>query len=214
MFKAIIENNSIMALNRLSACGGKLVRFLQQLKELRPYSEDTAYKWHFIAHFLPVLYDEHTRLQYANCTFCANLLRTRCHKHCFQCRAGSYIYCSPVLPGILNCEDGSSDSGQALAHPWYFKEPCAHFRRLSRNLYWKNLYSPFSWVTIYNFEVLQGLLYGLSASEKPCHICAAVDYGIYQHCSMQPGFEKDRPCMKIAGIMESLYGRPTAALRQ
>jgi hypothetical protein len=77
--------------------------------------------------------------------------------------------------------------------------------------YFKNFKVPFSWLTVYNYEILEGLVYGLSARERPCHICATIDYTIYKKCVDREDFDKNTPCPKISSLMESIYRVKTDA---
>jgi hypothetical protein len=165
-------------------------------------NEDILFEKYFKTEFMPSLYDIHTAEQSANCIFCSRLETSSCHKHCLKCSKGTYIRCSPLLPGILCYEDTPGHSSEAPL-PWLYKEPCRHFARLNREIYYKNLLSHTSWIRLYNFEVLEGLSNGLVTGERPCHICAAVDYEIYKDCLMAGETCTDSPCYKISGMVSS-----------
>lgn len=168
-------------------------------------SEDTVYKWHFVQDYMPELYKQHTSKLYANCVFCANLVRSCCHRHCLKCSIGTYIHCNPLLPGILYYEAKHPYSMDRLTVPWYYREACSSFMRLPQNHYFKNLHVAFSSIDIYNFEVLEGLEKGLSAGEKPCHVCASMDFALYRKCSGQGDFDVSTPCHKITEELSAIY---------
>ena len=64
-------------------------------------SEDAKYKLWFFMSYLPDLYRRHTRKNFKNCLFCSRLIKSGCHRYCLKCGAGTYIQCSPPLPGLL-----------------------------------------------------------------------------------------------------------------
>ncbi len=166
---------------------------------------DFKYVWHFVRYFKNKLYERHIDENYINCVFCSNLVRTGCHRHCLKCGVGTYIRCSPSLPGILYNEPTEKEDSDNLRTPWYFKETCSHFKRLPSKKYFKNLHSALSQAGIYDFEVLEGLENGLAAGSKPCHVCAAADYELYKRCSAQEGFEADVPCNRVNAELKSFY---------
>lgn len=181
---------------------GKLAAAVKGI-ELR--TGDRAYKREFKRRFMHALYQRHTSELEINCAFCENLVRASCHRHCMKCGAGTYIHCSPLLPGMLNDYDVRTGNGSERTVPWYFKETCVNFKRLDERNYFRNFIIPLSSVTIDNFEVLEGLACGLSAGEKPCRVCASVDYGIYRSCSSHKDFDKSTPCDRITALMTSKY---------
>ncbi len=168
-------------------------------------SGDFKYVWHFVRYFRNELYERHIDENYINCVFCSNLVKTGCHRHCLKCGVGTYIRCSPSLPGILYNEAKQNEDSDNHRVPWYFRETCSHFKRLSQKKYFKNLHSAISPAGIYDFEVLEGFENGLSAGSKPCHVCAAADYELYKRCSAQEGFETDSPCNRIDAELKSFY---------
>jgi hypothetical protein len=95
--------------------------------------------------------------------------------------------------------------------PWLYKKTCKSFNRLDLKNYLRNFKVPFSWLTVYNYEILEGLIYGISAKERPCHICATIDYSIYKKCSDREDFDKNSPCQKIGNLVESIYHFKTDA---
>ena len=159
---------------------------------------------------MPELYKRHTSALYMNCVFCANLVRSKCHGNCLKCRQGTYIHCSPLLPGALDFDPKHPYSVDGLALPWYYRETCGNFERLPPQHYFRNLFIAFSSNEISNFEVLEGLEKGLSAGEKPCHICASVDYGLYRKCCGQGDFDLFTPCRQITGELGSYYHKHSA----
>jgi hypothetical protein len=198
-------NFSILKPNYRAVFIQGLKKLLSAVKDINLRTEDSAYKWEFTRRFMPELYKTHTSELEMNCAFCENLIRASCHRNCFKCRTGTYIYCSPLLPGIQGCGAPRPGSADAEPVPWYYKNACPNFRRLEPKNYFRNFIIPLSSSTIDNFEVLEGLTCGLSSGEKPCRICASVDYGIYKACSSHKGFDKSAPCDRIAALMTSRY---------
>lgn len=186
----------------------KLKKIIKELKSISIYTEDLTYKRQFIGKYMSHLHKKHSSELYVNCIYCANLARTACHKHCLKCKSGTYLHCSPLLPGILYSENKHPYNMNNTSIPWLYKDTCKHFIRLEANNYFKNFKVPFSWVTIYNFEVLDGLLNGLSYDRKPCHVCASIDYQIYKDCRKHEGFDNSTPCTRIASQIASYYTTP------
>lgn len=168
-------------------------------------SEDAHYKRYFLKKYLPDLYRQHTNKHYANCVFCANLVKTGCHKYCLKCSIGTYVRCSPALPGAIFIESVYPYELERLPIPWYYRKTCYHFRRLKPDKYQKNFYTALSPIGIYNMETLEGLEKGLCSGEKPCHICSSVDYQLYRECIAQRGFDASSPCHIIKGKLKQTY---------
>ncbi|HEX2946413.1 MAG TPA: hypothetical protein VHT96_10705 [Clostridia bacterium] len=166
---------------------------------------DLNYAWYFVRYYRNELYKRHLEESYINCVFCTNLVRTGCHRHCLKCGAGTYIRCSPSLPGILYNESTQKDAADYPQTPWYFKEACGQFKRLPLGKYLKNLHFAFCGAGVYDYEVLEGLENGLSAGTKPCHVCAAADYELYKRCSAKAGFDAEEPCNCIYAELKSFY---------
>lgn len=181
------------------------VKSMTSLGSICILSEDMVYKRHFVRDYMPALYRQHTSELYANCVFCANLVRSGCHRHCLKCGIGTYIHCNPLLPGILFYDTSRPYRKDNLSVPWYYRETCSSFRRLPQNHYFKNLHVALSSMDINNFEVLEGLEKGLSAGEKPCHVCASMDYELYKKCSGQGDFNVSTPCYRITSELSALY---------
>lgn len=192
-------------LMRLTPFIKRAVKTMAFLKSICVPSEDTLYKWHFIRHYMPEIYKRHTSELYMNCIFCSHLVRAGCHKHCLKCSIGAYIHCSPLLPGIIYCENSYIYNNDPLTVPWFYKKPCGSFNRLPPANYFKNLYVPLSPIGIYNFEIFEGLEQGLSGGERPCHVCASIDYELYKNCTGQGDFDMHSPCHKITEKLSSLY---------
>lgn len=190
---------------RISVLLRDFEKLISAVKGINLRTEDSAYKWKFIRKFMPELYKSHTSELEINCAFCENLVRSSCHKHCLKCRAGTYVHCSPLLPGMLYNNAVSPDSLNDEYIPWYYKNACMNFKRLELKNYFRNFIIPMSPFTIDNFEVLEGLSSGLSSGEKPCRICACVDYDMYKACSSHKDFDKTTPCDRIATLMASKY---------
>ena len=168
--------------------------------------EDLEYKWRFINQFIPALYEHHIRELYANCIFCSKLVRDDKHNYCLKCSCGTYLHCAPVLPTIMfGSVPHSSAYCDKVMRPWYYKETCSKFSRLPKSKYFRNLYSPLSTLSIYNYESLEGLEKGLLSGKRPCHLCASLDYEIYRTCLNQEDFSVASPCTKIYSVMASFY---------
>jgi len=178
---------------------------IASLKLTSFFSEDTVYKWHFVCRYKYELYLKHTLARYANCIFCSRLKRSNCHRHCLKCTAGTYIHCSPLLPGLLYFER-SYPFNSELAVPWFYKNTCSSFKRLSSFSYLRNFYISHPFIGIQNLEVFEGLEKGLSSGERPCHVCAFIDFNIYKKCSEAKDFDKFSPCRKISSRLQSFYG--------
>lgn len=168
-------------------------------------SDDWRYKRYFVKEYQPQLYQQHTKKHFANCIFCANLAKSSCHKYCFKCAVGTYIRCSPVLPGAIYKEPLYPLESESLVTPWYYRKPCYHFRRLALDKYCKNIYSLFSSIGIYNMEILEGLEKGLCSGQKPCHICSSVNYELYRECLNQRGFNTSTACHIIKDKLKMAY---------
>lgn len=183
----------------------RLIKKVNSIGSICVLPEDTIYKWHFIRDYMPELYKQHTSELYMNCVFCANLVRSGCHRHCLKCSAGTYIHCSPLLPGIIYHGAGYPYSMEPQSVPWYYRETCSSFKRVPPKHYFRNLHIVPGSTGIYNFEVLEGLEKGLSAGEKPCHVCASVNYELYRKCSGQQDFDTSTPCRKITAELGTFY---------
>ena len=184
----------------------RLIKTVNHLEGICVLPEDTIYKWHFIRDYMPELYKRHTSELYMNCVFCSNLVRSGCHAHCLKCSAGTYIHCNPLFPGIIYYGTGHPPySMEPQTIPWYFRKSCSNFKRLPSKQYFRNLHVLPGSIDIYNFEVLEGLEKGLSAGEKPCHVCASVNYDLYRKCSGQQDFDTSTPCSKITTQLDAIY---------
>jgi len=106
------------------------------------------------------------------------------------------------------------DESEALTVPWLYKKSCDQFTRLEFKNYLRNFTVPFSWVTIYNYEVLEGLVYGCSAKERPCFVCASIDYSIYRECLDREDFDKNIPCSRISEVVQSIYRNASLETKQ
>ena len=198
-------NLSIVLLKRLDSLKTELLKAMEKIKGFSLISEDLVYKKSFLKKIKPLIYENHFRNAHKSCAFCSNLTRTHCHAHCLKCGAGAYIHCSPLLPGLMYDDKKNSDESDQVTVPWLYKKTCDQFTRLELNNYLKNFTVPFSWVTVYNFEVLEGLFYGYSAKERPCYVCASIDYSIYRECLDREDFDRHTPCARMAEVVESVY---------
>ena len=206
MIKTTAESyTESMIITKLLSVFRKFIHAIASLGDICILSEDAIYKKSFIREYMPELYKQHTSELYMNCIFCANLVRSKCHRNCLKCCQGTYIHCSPLLPGLLHFDTRRAFSIDNLAVPWYYKETCSSFNRLPAQHYFKNLHEAFSSNEICNFEVLEGLEKGFSSGEKPCHICASVDYELYKKCSRQGDFDAFSPCHRIKDELGSFY---------
>lgn len=183
----------------------RLIKAIMMFRPITVLSEDMQYKLYFIREYMPKLYWQHTIRNHVNCIFCANLVKSRCHRHCLKCASGTYIKCGPPLPGAIFGEAPVVDEGDRLSIPWYYRKPCEDFRRLRPDNYCKNLYPILSTICIYHYEVLEGLENGLSWGMKPCHVCASVNYDVYKKCTSQQGFDVSTPCYRITDVLHDIY---------
>lgn len=206
MLKTLVPDIMYATLSmRLLPIIKRFVKAMTSIGSICVLSEDTLYKYHFMRDYMPELFKRHTSELYANCIFCSNLVRSGCHRHCLKCSIGTYIHCSPLLPGVLYCETNYPYNNDYLAVPWYYRETCSSFIRLPQANYFRNLHESFSSIGICNFEVLEGLEKGLSAGEKPCHVCASIDYELYRKCSGQGDFNVHTPCHRITTELSTVY---------
>ena len=189
----------------LDRVAGILKKFSAYVKKTNLLSEDMLYKIQFTKITKPLIYKKHCESDFISCAFCSNLTRTHCHAHCLKCGSGSYIHCSPLLPGLMYYDKKNPDESDNFTVPWLFKKTCDKFTRLESKNYLRNFTVPFSWVTIYNYEVLEGLVYGYSAKERPCYVCASIDYSIYRECLDREDFDRHTPCPRISKVVESVY---------
>ncbi|MGE5613672.1 MAG: hypothetical protein ACM3XR_04640 [Bacillota bacterium] len=173
--------------------------------------EDVRYKWHFIRYYMPWLYRRHSTENNVNCLFCANLVRSRCHKHCLKCVVGTYIKCGPSLPGAVYKMPTYLDETEYNVVPWFYRKPCGNFRRLPMHFYLKNIYPFLGMAGTCNLEILEGLSEGLLSGMRPCHVCASVDYGLYKKCSSEECFDENTRCGKISSEIGTYY-RKAASL--
>ena len=182
-----------------------IIKFLKQMSSFSLLSEDFLYKKRFRKDLIPLIYESQVKSNYTSCAFCSRLTRTHCHAHCLKCVAGSYIHCSPLLPGLMYYDKMNPDESDYLTIPWLYKNTCENFTRLESKNYLRNFIIPLSWVTIYNYEVLEGLIFGYSSEERPCYICASIDYSIYRECLGREDFDKNTPCPRISEVVKSIY---------
>lgn len=180
-------------------------KILDKVWSLRLFNGDFIYKINFRTYLKPVIYYSHLGSNYKSCAFCANLKRTNCHAHCLKCSLGYYVQCSPLLPGLMYYDKKNPDEYNNLSIPWLYKKTCKKFQRLQLWNYLRNFTIPFSWITIYNYEVLEGLVFGCSLQERPCYICASIDYSIYKSCLNREDFEKNTPCQRISRVVEAIF---------
>ncbi|NJD04082.1 MAG: hypothetical protein FIA99_16135 [Ruminiclostridium sp.] len=203
-----------MVSKRLDILKAELLKSLEKNRGFSLVSEDLIYKRNFMKNLMPLIYENHVRNNFLSCAFCSNLARTHCHAHCLKCSAGSYIHCSPLLPGVMYYDKRNPDESEYLTVPWLYKKSCDQFVRLGFKNYLRNFTVPFSWVTIYNYEVLEGLVYGYSAKERPCFVCASIDYSIYRECMDRKDFDKNIPCSRISEVVQSIYRNANLETKQ
>jgi hypothetical protein len=189
----------------LSSIAKRFGTALDSIRNFCLFSEDTIYKRHFINEYMPLLYKKHTAAMVENCVFCNQLVKSGCHKQCYKCAISNYPHCSSLLPGLLNCESIYPYNGDTLKVPWYYTQTCTSFSRLPQENYFRNFNVFFSSSAIFNFEVLESLEKGLLSGEKPCHVCASIDYGIYKKCTGQRDFHAFSPCHKIVDELADYY---------
>ena len=195
----------IIITQKLNSIRCKTTAFLEKAKNINLISEDYLYKRNFIKKQLPVIYENHIKNGYLSCAFCTNLTRSHCHSHCLKCSAGTYIRCSPLLPGLMYNDRRNPGEPDNITVPWLYKNTCGKFSRLGSKQYLRNFKIPFSWETIYNYEILEGLTSGYSVKERPCFICATIDYAIYRKCLDMEGFDRYTPCSRISSVVKEAY---------
>ena len=207
MLRLTLERNALSTMTSkcLNVLKTGLLKILEQSRNFSLISEDLMYKKSFLKNLKPLIYENHIRNKHISCAFCSNLTRTHCHAHCLKCGAGSYIHCSPLLPGLMYYDKKNPDESDYLTVPWLYKKACDKFTRLKLKNYLRNFSVPFSWVTIYNYEVLEGLICGYSSKERPCYVCASIDYSIYRECLDRDDFDRHTPCPRISEVVESIY---------
>lgn len=190
---------------RIAASIRRILLKLSSFRLSDMLSDDMKYALYFYRNYLPQLYRRHIKKNTRNCLFCSRLVKSECHRYCFKCSAGTYIKCSPPLPGLLYASSVQMEEVDALPVPWYFKKTCSGFRRLPWNRYWRNIYSIFPSIAMNNYEALEGLESGLSSGSRPCHICASVDYDFYKRCRNLPDFDASVSCLKIRTELKKVY---------
>lgn len=207
MLRIPLERTNLysMLLKSLDTVKSGFLKLIGRIRSFSIISEDFTYKKSFIKNLKPGIYENHIAGNFTSCAFCSNLTRTHCHAHCLKCSCGTYIHCSPLLPGLMYYDKKNPDESDNLIVPWLYKKSCDKFKRLELKNYLRNFTIPFSWVTIYNYEVLEGLIYGYSSKERPCYVCASIDYSIYKECLDREDFDRNAPCPRISGIVEEIY---------
>lgn len=196
--------NTVLSVH-LSSIVKKMGSLIENFRHFYLFSEDIAYKRHFNHEYMPQLYRKHASEMFSNCVFCMHLVKTGCHKQCLKCGLGRYAQCRPLLPGLLSSESIYPYEEENLRAPWYYTETCEHFYRLPQDNYLRNFSMIFTSAAIYNYEILEGLERGILSGEKPCHVCASIDYEIYKKCSGQEDFHAFSPCRKIVGELADFY---------
>lgn len=184
---------------------GAMVCLSRKLKSLVPLTEDMIYKVEFASKYTYDFFGKHVMQNYKNCVFCSNLKKTGSQRQLHSCSKGVYNFPGQLLPDTL-CSDGELEEHGAIAKvPWFYRNPCPYFKRLNRGNYLRNFKHPFSDKTVANYEILEGIEYGLSSNRKPCYICASLDYSIFRNCLADSEHTSSHPCDKIANIVESKY---------
>lgn len=206
MLRAYLDAHvGVTVSKRLYALGDKIKGVVDKTKKINLLSEDLLYKIQIEKNLKPTLYENHIKYNLKSCAFCTHLVKTHCHAHCLKCASGTYIHCSPLLPGLMYYDKKNPDEESSLSVPWLYKKTCDKFTRLDLKSYFRNFAVPFSWITVYNYEVFEGLHSGLSSKERPCFVCASIDYCIYRDCMDREDFDKNTPCPKISILIESIY---------
>ncbi len=179
---------------------------MTKLSRLKPYTDDMAFIFRFRKKYISENYNRHILVNHINCAFCSNLKRSLQHMELLYCSSGKYELPGPLLPDILNddCEDTGNCSKEHSA-PWIYRKPCLDFKRLKESDYLRNFWCPINSGTIRNFEILEGLSYGFSFNQKPCYICASIEYSIYRDCMATEGYVIDVPCLLISEKIASVY---------
>jgi len=168
----------------------KPLAFIRNRSE--PYPADTCdflYKFFFRKKYISDNYINHVTSDFKNCAFCANLYKSPENKSMLFCSVSGYPGQAPLLPDILSFDN---------TIPWFYRQPCAKFRRLNKKNYLRNFFHAFSEITIMNCEYLEAVTYGLSRGERPCYICASLNRSIYNRCFFKAGYNTKTPCRIIS----------------
>jgi hypothetical protein len=169
-------------------------------------SEDFLYIKLFEAEIVPKLFHMHIKGNYKSCVFCRHLYSPGCHNCCFACKKNTYSKCSCLLPGVFSSNDSYFSVMENNITPWIFRTPCPEFERLDAGSYFKNFTAPKHFITAENYEVLEGLFFGLTHNKRPCHICASTNIKIYNICTLDDACSSTEPCHKILKVLSYEYG--------
>jgi hypothetical protein len=178
------------------------------LPRIKPYTDDMIYMYQFRKKFINEHYDLHLLVSNINCAFCSKLKKTRGKKGLLHCGSGTYKSDASILPDILGYDlgiEGEEGSGSERPTPWYYRKPCMCFSRLQKDKYLSNFSCMPRTGTIRNYEILEGLSYGYSYNQKPCYICASIDYGIFRDCLSGEGYDSSLPCSCISERISEGY---------
>ena len=97
---------------RIAASIRRILLKLSSFRLSDMLSDDMKYALYFYRNYLPQLYRRHIKKNTRNCLFCSRLVKSECHRYCFKCSAGTYIKCSPPLPGLLYASSVQWKSGR------------------------------------------------------------------------------------------------------
>jgi hypothetical protein len=198
---------------RILRCISTAVRKTASFMSAKLLPEDIKYNIYFHRSFIPGLYKRHSAVKNTNCLFCRHLIKSEYHRYCLICSKGTYDNCFLPLPDMLFEGFVSPDSEYGLQKPWYFMKTCSSFERLPKKQYSRNLYFPFSSITIHNKETLEGLENGIVYGIRPCHICASADYDLYRKCTRQGDYDIYSPCPSIRRELEYVYEGLVSTIR-
>jgi hypothetical protein len=206
MTKLALNQNLSMLSGKLKSAAGDVSSFLKKLRSKELLSEDMKYRLSFSKKYISEKYSQHVIFNHINCVFCVHLKRTSPTGHMLICMKEQYGKAAPLLPSILPTGTSYEDKFHQDDIPWYFKKPCIYFTRLSQKNYLRNFKHAFPESTTANFEILEGLEYGLLYKQKPCYICASLNFTLFRSCLSSSGYDASIPCKSIMpGIANTYY---------
>ena len=153
---------------RIAASIRRILLKLSSFRLSDMLSDDMKYALYFYRNYLPQLYRRHIKKNTRNCLFCSRLVKSECHRYCFKCSAGTYIKCSPPLPGLLY-------AASVQRKKW---TPCRFlvfqnlfgFRRLPEPVLAQYLFH-FPSIAMNNYEALEG--WKVACPPGPGHVTYA-----------------------------------------
>lgn len=210
--KLLLYENRVMlsgfkklASHKIKVSCRKIKSVAEKLRSIRLYSDDMAYRRSFSERYVSNNYHMHTLYNRINCAYCSNLRRTGPAGHLLKCLKAQYPDEAPLLPEILSLEPISGEKSRDANMPWYFRKPCIYFSRLAKKKYMKNFRHPIAEITTANYEILEGLEYGVTYGQKPCYICASINYQLFRNCLEVSGFDYSGQCGNVMQNIAKTY---------